>query len=340
MSRHFDPHRFGLKVQFLENPNGSWFQKPRSIWVEKLFLDPHSEFNLFPIIFKTTSPFEFEEFPSYGESRSINPYCVQKIPEDEVKPYSNNLGRLLAFNTFFGINDLHKENIKIIRWNEKLLPVPVDLENCMVNLQSCSETLLIPSKIIDVTRAGLNGQLKDVFPLIEADNLLDGFIDAFRELMKLDQQSLISRFSKYKSYPQRVILRDTIKYYNLLDKKEDFLEDSSLLPAEIFQLQTGDIPYFFTDKESCLLRYYLTPEVTGVASSGHFREKLDRYTISVEDFFSRERLERLYQTSSTHLVRLLKSNYKKWTGINFRIETRANDTFILHCDDFTSQGKL
>lgn len=335
-----DSHRFGAQVRLIHKEDGrSWYEKPRSTTLENYFLGNQS-ISLFSSIFKCDSPFYFEqvsEFFSY--SLCIDQYMISDLDLIEMSEFSDRIGELLAYCTYYGIGDLHKDNIKIISVQDKILPVPVDIENCLIDFISCSETLLIPSNLVNENCAGISGQFgKGVVSKVIPENILDRFILTFSMMMKKEDRLFINA-NDLCNIKIRVILRDTAVYYDLLSgriKPSDL--KIPLIQEEILQLSNRDIPYFFTTKNSRKLYYFKSSVDFEEADPKHFQLKLDRYSIPVNSFFSSDRMEKLFQQSTTHFVRLMGKYFKKDRGNHFIIKKSEGNAFYLETDQFVTKG--
>lgn len=329
-----DSHRFGLRVKETILDNGSWFEKPRSTWIEELFLCKESPINIFSTVFECSNPCEFRSKQQKNFSKSLVPFFAQRKKKDWIVNYSSNLGKLIAFSSFYGITDLHFENIKILDLDNQVVPVPIDIENCLVDLISCSETQLIPSNLISESACGSNGQLGSIHGQLNGVELLDSFILTFNKLLNYNRESLGRLFSNHTNNSIRVFLRDTKDYY-LMQSTRSFPPD--ILASEKFQLLHGDIPYFFTTKDSGLLWYFSSVDVSAPVVESTFNDKMVKYRIGIDDFFSK-RLETLFITSATHIVRIMKTQLGSYKGEMFEIEIKSNQKFKLNTNYFSSES--
>lgn len=259
-----DSHRFGQRVK--RQPSG-YFIKPRSVALEGLLLNQNlrpsfiSEILGYSVHLKTEQLSDWE-----GRVEALQP----ELTKNGFEHYSYFCGRLLALATYFGIIDLHSENIGIASTQTSLgtawVPVPLDVEVILWNAPSGMDTLLYPSKLISEKLCGFQSHLNRHLnsPLgaspvnLDYKKVLQGFIEATEVCLNhLNQFFWLDHWLSSQQVPIRVLLRSTHLYQKILKLKNetpelDFkslvLSAGPLLDSEIFQLQQNDIPYYFTTR--------------------------------------------------------------------------------------------
>jgi len=187
---------------------------------------------------------------------------------DEVEVLSSEIliktGILIAVCSYFGIGDLHDQNMAVgrVRDTGNFICSPLDIE-CIFSLcRLPSQTLLIPSKYATDKTCGL----KDVLKLLpesrkERHASLVQILFAYLKTLELLSQDKSITKALLSSLPQdlpiRVIIRDTQVYYDHLKRNKSF---AALLSEEL-QLKRGDIPFFY--------RKYFSSDVLWLAENSH-----------------------------------------------------------------------
>jgi lantibiotic modifying enzyme len=246
-----DPHNFNKKV--IRIPGGLIY-KPRSIYWEEMFLSKKSSFReIFDsrIVFTFQNFFKASQFPDLkfnghdlpDYSGEVEEFTARKPVEASSELFIK-AGILLALSSFYGIGDLHEENILISLDSSNVICSPLDIECVFSFCRLPSQTLLIPSKITSASACGL----RDVISLLAFDHekkLHDISIIVYAYLktlvlLKESKELTQSLFIKMPSdLPIRVILRNTESYVNFRGSEQLFAR------GELEQLERGDIPYFY-----------------------------------------------------------------------------------------------
>ncbi|MCB0356520.1 MAG: hypothetical protein KDD40_05905 [Bdellovibrionales bacterium] len=246
-----DTHNFGNYVQFYDE---NWISKPRSVLWEELFLSKvsplrkliidfsshNSALNPFDVIpnlnFKITN--DYNLIQNYKEPLLLN----RKLSECEV----GYLGAFLSLMTWFGISDLHKENVKIgFNRADQLEILPLDIETPFCSHILPSETWLIPPITDNVNICGFD----EIKKLINVEaKFIKSFIKSYLDFYLLLEKNAIAIESYFlcdkqiSNEPIRVILRNTNDYQLHLENK---IKIENLLYEEENQLLRNEIPYFF-----------------------------------------------------------------------------------------------
>jgi len=255
-----DQHNFGNYVTV----NTDWVKKPRTVFWEFLFLSDksllrvqldsvfkeelvYSPFDLFlsldfKNITKTSGEVEFAQLENRVDLGSLSKAEIQQV------------GALLAMCFWFGIGDLHTENMLIGRNLDKLVCSPIDIESIFENMTHVTQTMLLPSKRIPLEKCGLAEIIKYI-PKEMAHVLLTSFSNSVTLLNKYGQQILYEAMTEYDfNHPIRVIVKDTAFYKSCLST-DDL---SSLFLTEKEQINRQDIPYYFRFYSSNEIYYWNT----------------------------------------------------------------------------------
>lgn len=242
-----DPHNFGKRVQFI---NGA-FHKPRSVFWEKFFFSTHSP--LRPIL---ENDFSFL-FNLKILSESSGSGVTEKVSSASVanESWARMYGFLAAYCFYFGIYDLHSENIISAPWG----PQVVDCESAFGLMVLPHEGMLFPYRNIARSRSGLwpfvvsraEGKLEKQ----EVLGLISGFATGLSELI-LKTPSLIEELKNLEGGSQslRVFLRPTAEYVSADFNQELFITEEKI------QLARGDIPFFFSFPGKADLFFWNKPD--------------------------------------------------------------------------------
>ncbi len=246
-----DSHNFGKRVHILNQK----VIKPRSVIWEYLFLSKKSPLRI--LIEDNcrssgiTSPFslapnlevEFSDNSS-GVIDCLSVDCLNPSYSpslDEIK----GIGAVIAMAFWFGIGDLHHENIIIGRNGNELICFPIDIECIFDHLTHIKQNLLLPSDRISLNMCGLAKILPQILLLPQANrfHLVMSFVENINLLNRIAREvyNTIIQVPYLNLHPIRVIVRDTA-FYRMVDLKKS---NSNLFGSELDQLLRGDIPYYF-----------------------------------------------------------------------------------------------
>lgn len=252
-----DKHNFGSFVTVEEE----WVIKPRTLFWEFLFLSEDSllRSRLNSLFIKHLSYSLFDLFiPLAFKDLTKTSGKVQfiKMNGDEIGNLTdlevNQVGSLIAMCFWFGIGDLHIENMVIGRREKKLVCFPIDIESIFEKMTHVTQTLLLPSKKIPLDKCGLSKIICHI-EREKALNIVESFSSTVNLLNEHGYQILSETMSKHDfSHPIRVIVKDTNHYKECLEKAEL----SSLSLSEKLQIERSDIPYFFRFHNSNEIYYW------------------------------------------------------------------------------------
>jgi hypothetical protein len=162
------------------------------------------------------------------------------------------VGRSLALWTFFGVADLHWENLVLgVDARGRIVFGPLDIELMLAELSLPTETKLLPDadpEYRELCRhaAGVRRALPVLGKPIDAGDLL-AMLSAYHRVVGLLERharqlgQLLASLPELRQAPIRVLLRSTGEY---LGEDHQALWPP-LLEAEAEQLARGDVPYFF-----------------------------------------------------------------------------------------------
>ena len=267
-----DSHNFGRRVARL--PDGRIF-KPRPIVWESLFLGINSPLRAkidevavtdgirSPLTAVTALSFEASEG---GLAGTVTPLELAHLPPDALDSEAlGNIGAAIGYVLWFGLGDLHRENVLLGRdASGGLFFGPIDVECAFDDLHLPSQSSLLPHQGRLEESAGLaclkNGsRAEHPYDLAALCGRLSeslGFFERhdaefYAELCALDLAAM----------PVRLILRSTRDYHRLMKDPSYRAEDVPLDQAELIQMERGDVPYFFRTFSSLEVLYYSNPEV-------------------------------------------------------------------------------
>lgn len=251
-----DSHNFGRRVF----ERSGVIVKPRTVFWEWLFLSPESPLRQFFAASTEPALFSFLPHLNFGTPKTREGGDVQRMDLQPLADLSVErkrelalvTGRSLAFWSWFGVADLHWENMVLgLDAHGHIVFTPLDIEMVLADLSYPTETKLIPDadpEVADVCRhaAGVRRILPylgkpvgagDVVVMARAYLHMLGFLD--RQAKSITD--VLNNLSELREMPIRVCLRGTDEYVQG-DWKSLW---PPLLDEEKEQLDRGDIPYFF-----------------------------------------------------------------------------------------------
>ncbi|MGB0452631.1 MAG: hypothetical protein ACPGJV_02870 [Bacteriovoracaceae bacterium] len=250
-----DRHNFGRQVT-RQGPDQ--ILKPRSVFWEYLFLSGKSPLRIYiNEIFKNsnkTSPFQsipdlevtFSGDEIYSGSLTYLPLESTFSTDVPLSQYES-LGAIVALLSWFGIGDLHLENIIISNSKDSLVVFPLDIESIFNDYILPSQTRLIPDSQKTFNNFGLQclNEISDLDFTTEAVcAMTHGYVSSIETLNDYELQiyQTLNSLQDIENCPIRVIIRETKSYRDAV-LNNNF---STFMPFEVEQLSRGDIPYFFS----------------------------------------------------------------------------------------------
>ena len=256
-----DYHNFGRCVQIL---NKEWITKPRDCHFEFTIFSKRSPLRKFldEIFTKDGYPLTnlpYLKFKNVIKKSLISNTHVEMLRIEEVKTSLNEeqlkyIGSLMAICLFFGIGDLHEENIIIGRdlSTKNLYIAPIDLEVNLTSTPTLKHTLLLNTNSKHVNPGLI--RIKNLIGNPEKVlNILEGFVNGIillnENITKI--RSILSKINSNQKISTRVLVRDTNEYKKKIKSK--------LYEEESTQLTRGDIPYFFRYYKEKNIYFWKTP---------------------------------------------------------------------------------
>ncbi|KAB8032100.1 DUF4135 domain-containing protein [Fluviispira multicolorata] len=257
-----DPHN-GQKRVYINADNKIY--KPRCIYWEWMFLGKNSFLiNHFKNNLINTSdlyPYWYSLLPSLNflpdkggySSGYIDYQKVEKITQPILNENNwESFGAIIALFSFFGITDLHYENIIFGKNIDNEIKFgAIDIECIFNKLHLLSQTHLLPLNPTFDKSCGLS-KLKDVFNLNPSgfyiSSLIYGYLSFFDIYNDIYLKILYSK--RIQKKPIRVIPCNTNIYKNY------FYNKNIISKSEKEQLLRNDIPYFYRYIDSKEIYYY------------------------------------------------------------------------------------
>ncbi len=272
MKKLGDRHNFGLSVC---EENGLII-KPRTLLWEFLFLSESSSIRNY-LDTQFLKNYDFSPFATapilkfyldLNYNGAVEKLSLHKLSTDYKMSELDfkNIGSVIAIAFWFGIGDLHRENLACgIDNTSKLTFFPIDIECILNQFTHINQTLLVPSENISPQDCGLSTILSR---LIEAQEkhrllLLNSFLQSinFLNTLHADIFRILLNEKDILNQPIRVIPKDTKKYKSSIESS-DFAD---FYNSEVEQLKRKDIPYFFRKSQNKTIYYLKQPAIEEVA---------------------------------------------------------------------------
>lgn len=249
-----DVHNFGRRVTPLTS---QWIKKPRPVLWEQLFLSAASPLRAsLSEVFaqeKSIDPFKVIPDLKFFTLQVPNSGFVEKVRVEEIGRFDKFregelevIGAFIAIICWFGISDLHDENVIIGRDQlGNLIIAPIDIECIFQDFKTPSQSGLLPGLRSDIIKYGLIPFFKDI-EHIRASDIGKLIFSYYKSICILEKNKTII-FDKLLKIPHisetpiRVIFRPT-RFYVEKVKERDF---RNIFASETIQLDRRDIPYFF-----------------------------------------------------------------------------------------------
>lgn len=263
-----DTHNFGQSVKRYKE----MIFKPRPLFWEYLFLSKRSKLRIFleknEKINEISSAFELIpllEFEFLDKKTSGLVSCfnldVEEITQLTISEI-NNVAAFCALFFWFGVGDLHFENVIIGRdQSNKLICAPIDIECIFDNLINLQQTLLIESENVKLEKSGLSKILK-IIQILDCESK-SSFLIEFSKYINFLNINVNNIFEIVKleiigfDVPIRIIARNTSDYVSEILDSKTILDKKK---SEITQIQRGDVPYFFRFINDHNIYYYTSED--------------------------------------------------------------------------------
>jgi len=271
-----DPHNFGRRVGL----DAGRVSKPRALLWEWLLLSRESPLRRLLSVaaradgldaasfsFLPTLKFYASKRGALGEVEELTLEPLRRA-NHTARALAEVAGRALAFFSWFGVSDLHWENLALgLDRRGRLVFSPVDVEMILSELALPTETHLLPDTDPDYAvtyqhACGIRRVLAFLGKPIEPADLV-AMVSSYRELLAfLDRHAaeiakVFAGLPGLRETPIRVSLRGTAEYVNANAELWP-----PLLDAELEQLARADIPYFFRLYGRPGIHYYGNADLT------------------------------------------------------------------------------
>jgi len=252
-----DIHNFGPAVTHSEN--GTMLRKSRTSYWEESFLTNSSFRRYVNELFMAegfVSPLAF--FPNLRFEQKTNCYdveCVKTSPITLSSSYLESVGGFVFLASWLGLTDLHYKNVALGSDDGVPQIVPWDIEIVGARVILPSQTNLI-SKSTEVKHTSGLSPLKTIISndSKHKSDLLRGYENAGRVIGLSGDQIWQKLFQTKNSMntPIRVVLKDTAVYEEMINSGVY----EGLCDEELFQVERGFIPYFYTTMSSGEVFFY------------------------------------------------------------------------------------
>jgi len=204
-----------------------------------------------------------------GEVERIRLEPLPRLTRDGKRSLAKIVGRSLAVFSWFGVSDLHWENLVLgVGDRDRVVFAPLDIEMILADLSLPTETKLLPDadpEYAAICRhaSGVRRVLPYLGKPVDPLDLLTMAGAYHMMLVFLDRHAsaiadVFARLPDLREAPIRVCLRSTGDYVRA---RTDELWPP-LLDAEAEQLARGDIPYFFRLYGRPGIHYYANRALT------------------------------------------------------------------------------
>ena len=346
-----DSHNFG---KFVYLQDGKVY-KPRNCYFEWLFLCLDSPLRRYlDNEYFAGKPNPLPELTYYTSSdkEAVVSYLTLIPPGPGTLNATSgvSIGKVIALTAFFGMTDLHHQNIAFghEQSSGKLVFAPLDMECIFDSYSLLTQTRLLPTYDLSLEDSGLSllHTLYREFPNHKfLANLIEGYIDGlqFLEGRKAEIYNVITQHRSLMGLPIRMVIRPTRDYYKILNSGDNS-KHLDLEFDEEQQLKRGDIPYFFRIMgKGDNLFYYQdeigTPKLASIEQSLQ-AEVFGSYT-DIPKILVNENGEEILQNGAMQLLRFF-NDYSEVQEIcsdkvrvNFHkheILLEYDNTYYLACD--------
>lgn len=239
---------------------------------------------------------ESEMFAIQAVNRPVNPADFYRF------------GELLAYAYYFGIQDLHKDNLLLTDGGIQV----IDVEQAFSELLLPNHSLLLPLKKTVNWSSGLNVltslQIEEL-GTNEAKCLIDGFVNMTQiflcKLMGI-LDVLQNHLINFEAQPIRVFFRGTRDY---VEHIKGITSIDNLFPEEEVQIDRKDVPYFFMFLGNENVYYYSTEswDFKTVEVPTQFVPFINYCALNPLNFMTQRKIEEQWAKGMLYLARKLKS---------------------------------
>jgi hypothetical protein len=375
-----DTHNFGRKVTKTMIDGREVYLKPRPIANELFLFGQNSplkdlvysrlknpEFIRFwDAIFNLTGSFHnsTESWAPYsGYINGISPLTEKEIDarmaegDQFILDFSFNFGMILGFTHFFGVTDLHYENLLISKDGIHV----IDSEAAFEGIKFLSQTMGIGTTPLTRNFVGITiywwltkykpveGQTKDsdvALPAAQFERLIKGYAEAMDQLTSLREEILLlvkEFIHQHQDMPFRVILRHTFEYFMFMTE-ETPPERFPFIAEEFLQMSRGDLPYFFSTPTD--LSFFYVGDAAGTpvkVALSNFHPLLVQYYIksryNADELFAQERVEMIRSVGLIEIYRELNLDPNLIVKIGDTVVFRKGNMIYCKSGHITYEGE-
>jgi hypothetical protein len=271
--------------------------------------------------------------------------------------FSFNFGMILGYTHFFGVTDLHYENLLISKDGIHV----IDSETAFEGIKFLSQTMGIGTNPVTRNFVGITiywwltkykpieGETKESdvgLPAPQFEKLIQGYAEAMDQLISLREEILpiVSDFiARHQDMPLRVILRHTFEYFMFMTEKAP-PERFPFIDEEILQMDRGDLPYFFSTPNDMSFFYVGDKEGTyaKVALSNFHPILVQHYIKSrynAEELLARERIEMIRSIGLIEIYREFNLDPNLKIKVGDITISRSGNMIYCHSNNVTYEGE-
>lgn len=295
--------------------SNEWVQKPRTLFWEYLFLSKNSPLRKYLSAFEISeslNPFDFIEDTVFAQISSQQ-YQEKILPSSNPVDVDNYraLGAYIALFSWFGVTDLHKDNLIYKTVNQSVKIIPIDIECIFNDIHLPSETYLIPK----TSEINPNVGLCKTIEALQADKniensllVLDGYITYlnFLDTIRKKISDLIFKLEDINTIPIRSISRNSTEYTEYLNDSEKEPTKEIFDKSEVQQLKKNKIPFYFHYLRDHKVYYYRSSfETSTVSQASELYSSIHRSCRRQGVIPSREAYINLLEAGSLQIAKIL-----------------------------------